>query len=186
MLSNPQAKLPRRCKRTRHDDPQTLNLLLETCAELVKAELALSNQPGDRLAIQASHWLFAWETERITVAMWRVGRVSRAALLHAQGAGLADEIKLLEKLKDTKRSEPFLMLPASLDGEASYYAEDLKELAEAGSRRLRPGHAISPRPGEMLSERVFKSATKCIAVARMSLEPISLLPSMFSWIRRRN
>ena len=67
--------------------PVTLNLVLETWAELVNAELAFSDKPDDQLAIQASHWLFTWATERITAAMACVGRVSRAA--HLQATALA-------------------------------------------------------------------------------------------------
>lgn len=111
--------------------PVTLALLLEAVAELAQAELALSDKLADRSAIRAYHWLYTWETERITEAQYRRARVGRVALMQARSLRLTEEIKLLEMLGDEKRSAPFLMLPAFLDGDENYPEEGVKELAKA-------------------------------------------------------
>jgi hypothetical protein len=111
--------------------PFTLNLVLESAAELMETELALSDKPADRLAIRANHWLSAWETERITTRQWRAAKVSTSALMQARSARLATEIKLLETLDAKERSSLFLILPVFLDGGENYSAEGVKEWARA-------------------------------------------------------
>src|SRR5579884_1971551 len=111
--------------------PITLDLLLNAWAELSEAELALSDKPADRLGVWLNRWLAAWQSERYTSAGYQVGRFSGATLNEVKSERLANEIELLKRLSDEKRSNPFAMLPAFLDSTATEDKHTAKEWARA-------------------------------------------------------
>jgi hypothetical protein len=71
-----------------------LDLLTKTAAQLLEAELAVSENPGDRLAAYEKDWELKFLAERITRAQVFVGRVSHAAYERARFHRLDAEIQL--------------------------------------------------------------------------------------------
>jgi hypothetical protein len=121
----------------------TLDLLLQSAAFLVKAELSALEKPtpDDRLASRAADWRFAQEADNIVEAKYKVGRVSLADFMQARHARLDAEIQLRRANGGQKLPAPVPTTAVALDGEEDFDGLDSKALAkaqfEAGQADLR-------------------------------------------------
>jgi hypothetical protein len=121
----------------------TLDLLLQSAAFLVEAELSALEKPtpDDRLASRAADWRFAQEADKIVEAKYKVGRVSLADFMQARHARLEAEIQLRRANGGQKLPAPVPMTAVPLDGEEDfdglYSKASAKAQFEAGQTDLR-------------------------------------------------